>query len=142
MKKYDVRIKLFAIDNRREGKTWGEVRRAIRANFAIDPPTVRAMQKWEKELGREGLIRAVAQKTREEAEAAKREAVNRLIEGLIPRLLEAKDAGEEIEYASWRWFFSVVESTLGSDKFRAFIDKYRSETKAIGGKAEERRNQE
>jgi len=132
MKMYDVRIKLFAIDNRREGKTWGEIRRAIRVNFAIDPPTVRAMQKWEKELDREGLIRAMAQKTTEEAEAAKKQAINRLIEGLIPRLLEARDAGEKIEYVSWRWFFSVVENTLGSDKFRDFIDKYLSETKGQG----------
>ena len=129
MKRFDIRIKLFAIDRRREGKTWGEIRQAIRTEFAIKPPTVRAMQKWEKELDREGLTRVIAQKTRKEAEAVKKQVINSLVRDLVPKLWEAKDAGEDIEYASWKWFFSVVESTLGRDKFRSILDKYLEEAK-------------
>lgn len=129
MKRFELRIKLFAIDQRREGRTWGEIRRAIRTEFGIDPPTIRAMQKWEKELNREGLSRAIAQKTSEKAEAAKKTAINSMITGLIPILWEAKDAGEDIEYASWRWFLSIMENTLGRDKFRAILEKYLKESK-------------
>jgi hypothetical protein len=129
MRRFDIRIKLFAIEHRRGGKTWGEIRQAIRTEFAIEPPTIRAMQKWEKELDREGLSREIAQKTKEEAEAAKKQVINRLILDLLPKLWDARDAGEDIEYASWKWFFSIVESTLGRDKFRTFISKYLSELK-------------
>lgn len=129
MKRFELRVKLFAIEHRRGGKTWGEIRRAIKTEFVIDPPTVRAMQKWEKELDREGLSRAIAQKTKEEAEAAKRLVVNSLVRDLVPKLWEAKDAGEDVEYASWKWFFSVMESTLGRDKLRAILDKYLEESK-------------
>ena len=129
MKRFELRVKLFAIEHRRKGKTWGEIRRAIKTEFVIDPPTVRAMQKWGKELDREGLSRAIAQKTKEEAEVAKQLVVNSLVGDLVPKLLEAKDAGEDVEYASWKWFFSVMESTLGRDKLRAILDKYLEESK-------------
>jgi len=129
MKRFELRVKLFAIEHRRKGKTWGEIRRAIKTEFAIDPPTVRAMQKWGKGLDREGLNRAIAQKAKEEAEVAKQRVVNSLVGDLVPKLWEAKDAGEDVEYASWKWFFSVMESTLGRDKLRAILDKYLEESK-------------
>jgi len=87
------------------------------------------MQKWEKELNREGLTRAVEQQTREEAKAAKKYVVNNIIRDLLPILWEAEAAGGNVEYASWRWFFSVVESTLGRDKFRMIVEKYLEESR-------------
>jgi hypothetical protein len=129
MKRFELRVKLFTIDQRRQGKTWGEIRRDIRTEFGIDPPGVRAMQKWEKELDREGLTLAIAKKTNQEAEASKKYVVNTIVRELIPILWDAKNAGEDIEYASWKWFFSVVESTLGRDKFRAILDKYLEESR-------------
>ena len=130
MKRYELRVKLFAVDHRRQGKTWGEIRRDIKTEFGIDPPGVRAMQKWEKELDREGLTRAIAKKTSQEAEASKKYAVNSIVRELLPILWEAQDAGEDIEFASWRWFFSVVESTLGKDKFRSIVSRYLKETES------------
>ena len=47
MKRFSFEVKLFALDSRREGKGWGEIRRAIKEKFLIEPPTIRAMQKWE-----------------------------------------------------------------------------------------------
>ena len=129
MKRFELRVKLFAIEHRRQGRTWGEIRRAIKIEFVIDPPTIRAMQKWEKELDREGLSRAIAQKTKEEAEAVKQQVVTSLVRDLVPKLLEAKDAGQDVEYASWKWFFSIMESTLGRDKLRALWDRYLKESK-------------
>jgi len=87
------------------------------------------MQKWEKELNREGLTRAVEQQIREEAKAAKKYVVNNIIGDLLPILWEAEAAGKNVEYASWRWFFSVVESTLGWDKFRMIAEKYLEESR-------------
>ena len=127
MKRFGFEVKLFALDSRREGKGWGEIRRAIKEKFLIEPPTIRAMQKWEQGEDREILSRAFQDKAKEEAEDIRKKTVNRMAQDLLPKLLEARDAGDDVEYAGWRWFFSVIESTLGQEKFRRFMDKYLKE---------------
>jgi hypothetical protein len=124
---FSFEVKLFALNNRREGKGWGEIRRAIKERFNIDPPTVRSLQKWEKETDRGVLNRALNEKAKKEAEAIKGQALTSVAEDLLPRLWKAKDAGEDIEYAGWRWFFSIIEATLGSEKFRKFFNQYMEE---------------
>jgi hypothetical protein len=129
MKRFNFEVKLFALDNRSEGKGWGEIRRAIKEKFLIEPPTIRAMQKWEQGSDREVLNRALKDKAKEEAEDIKKQAINRIAQDLLPKLWEARDAGEDVEYAGWRWFFSVMESTLGQEKFRRFMSRYLNEHK-------------
>jgi hypothetical protein len=122
---YSFEVKLFALNSRREGKGWGEIRRAIKERFNIDPPTVRSLQKWEKETDRGVLNHAL----KKEAEVAKGQALTSVAEDLLPRLWKARDAGDDIEYEGWRWFFSIVENTLGSEKFKRFLYKYLDERK-------------
>ena len=50
-----------------------------------------------------------------------------MAEDLLPRLWKARDAGDDIEYEGWRWFFSIVENSLGSEKFQRFLHKYLDE---------------
>jgi len=127
MKGYDLDVKLFALDRRREGRGWGEIKRAIKERFNINPPTTRSLQKWDKELDRDALNRALMEKTKSQAESIKGEALTIVAEGLLPNLWKARDAGEDIEYAGWRWFFSIIEATLGSEKFRKFFNQYMDE---------------
>jgi len=124
---YSIQVKLFALDSRREGKGWGEIRRTIKERFNIDPPTVRSLQKWEKETDRGVLNRALKKKAKKEAETIKGQALTNVAEDLLPRLWKAQDAGEDIEYAGWKWFFSIVEATLGSKKLKRFLKQYLSE---------------
>jgi len=124
---FSFEVKLFALNSRSEGKGWGEIRRAIKERFNIDPPTVRSMQKWEKETDRGVLNRALKEKAKKEAEAIKGRALTSVAEDLLPRLWKARDAGDDIEYEGWRWFFSIVENTLGSEKFQRFLHKYLDE---------------
>jgi len=124
---FSFEVKLFALNSRREGKGWGEIRRAIKERFSIDPPTVRSLQKWEKETDRGVLNRALKEKAKKEAEVIKGQALTSVAEDLLPRLWKARDAGEDIEYAGWRWFFSIIEATLGSEKFRKFFNQYMEE---------------
>ena len=126
---FSFEVKLFALDNRSEGKGWGEIRRAIKERFNIDPPTVRSLQKWEKETDRGVLNRALKEKAKKEAEAIKGQALTSVAEDLLPRLWKARDAGDDIEYEGWRWFFSIVENTLGSGKFKRFLLQYQDERK-------------
>ena len=124
---FSFEVKLFALNNRREGKGWGEIRRAIRERFNIEPPTVRSMQKWEKETDRGVLNRALKERAKKEAEIIKGQAQTSVAEDLLPRLWKARDAGDDIEYEGWRWFFSIVENTLGSKKFKRFLRQYQDE---------------
>jgi hypothetical protein len=124
---YSFEVKLFALNSRREGKGWGEIRRAIKERFDIDPPTVRSLQKWEKETDRGVLNRALKEKARKEAETIKGQALTSVAEDLLPRLWKARDAGDDIEYEGWKWFFSIVENTLGSQKFKRFLHTYLDE---------------
>jgi hypothetical protein len=130
MKRFSFEVKLFAFDSRREGKGWGEIRRAIKEKFKIEPPTVRAMQKWEQGSDREVLKKAIKDKATKEAEAMRKQALNRVAQELFPKLLEARDTGDDVEYAGWSWFFSIMESTMGQEKFRNFMDRYLSEHKS------------
>jgi hypothetical protein len=124
MRRYSFEVKLFALDKRRQGRGWGEIRRAIAEMFKIEPPTVRAMQRWEKDVDRDVLNRALKEKAKKEAEVVKGQTLTMVAEGLLPQLWKARDAGEDIEYAGWNWFFRIVESSLGTEKFRRFINNY------------------
>jgi len=130
---FDFEVKLFALNSRREGKGWGEIRRGIKERFNTDPPTIRSLQKWEKETDRAVLNRALKEKAKKEAEAIKGQALTSVAEDLLPRLWKARDAGDDIEYEGWRWFFSIVENTLGSEKFKRYLHQYLDERK---GKAD------
>jgi hypothetical protein len=129
MKRYSFEVKLFAFDSRREGKGWGEIRRAIKEKFKIEPPTIRAMQKWGQGSDGEVLKKAIKDKATMEAEVMRKEALNRVAQELFPKLLEARDTGDDVEYAGWSWFFSIMESTMGQEKFRNFMNRYLSEHK-------------
>jgi hypothetical protein len=125
---FGIDVKLFAINSRREGKGWGEIKRAIKDRFNIErAPTTRSLQKWEKETDSEVLEHAIKEKTKKEAEAAKGRTITSVAEDLLPRLWKARGAGEDIEYVGWSWFFSMIESTLGSVKFEKFLERYLEE---------------
>ena len=129
MRRFPTELKAFVIDRRRESKEWSEIKRAVRQRFNMDPPTVRAMQRWDKELDRAELSRLLKQKAKREAEAMKEQTVATLAQDLLPTLWKAVDAGEDIEYTGWSWFFRLIETSLGSDKFGRFITRYCKERK-------------
>ncbi len=126
---FSFEVKLFTLNSRREGKGWGEIRRSIKERFKIDPPTVRSLQKWEKETDRGVLDRALKEKAKKEAETIKGQALTSVAEDLLPRLWRARDVGGDVEYAGWKWFFSIVENTLGSEKLKRFLEQYLKERK-------------
>jgi len=128
MQRYSLEVKLYALERRRESSGWGEVRRGIREKFEIEPPTVRAMQRWEKQLAtREDLSLALSEDARKKAEVAKMQTLTQVASGLLPNLWAAKDVGEDIESAGWKWFFSIVENVLGTEKFKRFLGAYLAE---------------
>jgi len=127
MARFRTQVKLFALDSRAEGKRWKTIKEGIKERFNIEPPTTRAMQKWEKNLDRSALNQELMKEMEKATPTIGAEARQRLAEGLLPVLWQARDVGEDTELAGWKWFFSLVESQLGSSRFEYMIREYMGE---------------
>lgn len=46
---------------------------------------------------------------------------------LLPTLWKAKDAGEDMELAGWKWFLHFIDERLGKERFEKLVDQYMSE---------------
>jgi len=127
--RFNVNVKLYVLDKRAEGEGWKAIKQGIREKFNIEPPTVRAMQKWEKKLDRFALSGELMKGAKGQMSTIEAEAQARLAQGLIPVLWQATDAGQDIELSGWKWFFRLIESQLGSSKFEHIIREYMAERK-------------
>ena len=129
MRRFPIEVKAYVIEQRRDGKEWSEIKRGIQERLKMKPPTLRAMQRWDKDLDRAALSRALKEKVARDARDAKEQTVTMLAQDLLPTLWKAVDAGEDIEYSGWNWFFRLVETSLGTEKFERFIARYLEERK-------------
>jgi len=126
MQRFTPQVKLHALDERRSGKTWKQVQQSIIKTFGIDPPSIRAMEKWEKEIDREKLSRIIVEQSRKQLPKVEGEALQQMVQGLMPILWQARDAGADVELEGWLWLFSLIERQLGSAKFDSFLSEYNS----------------
>jgi len=127
MKRYPLNVKILAVSMRRDGDKWAEIRQAIKEKYNIEPPTTRIMLNWLKGGDNELIEVALREQAAKQAENIKRQALESASKDLLPRLIKSRAAGENVEYAGWHWMFTIMETTLGSEKFWNFIDKYRKE---------------
>lgn len=124
MQRFTLQVKVHALDERRSGKTWKQIRQSIKERFDVSPPSIRAMEKWEKEIGREKLSQMLIEESKKDLPKVEQAALREMAGGLIPVLWRARDAGEDMELEGWMWFFSLVERQLGSAKFDQFLKEY------------------
>jgi len=127
MARFKAEVKLFVLDARAEGKGWKVIKQGIRERFNIDPPTTRAMQKWERNLDRTAISRELMKEIEKVTPVVGVEALQRLAQGLLPILWQARDAGEDLEVSGWKWFLSLIESQLGGSKFEFIVREYMAE---------------
>lgn len=132
MQRYSAEIKLFALDKRRSGITWREVQRNIEEKFKISPPSLRALEKWQKSLDREKLSQLIIEESKKALPAIEYSALQHMAEGLLPIIWQARDAGADMEREAWLWFFSVIERHLGESKFVQLFDEYRNRKHKTG----------
>jgi len=84
------------------------------------------MEKWEKEIDREKLSRIIVEQSRKQLPKVEGEALQQMVQGLMPILWQARDAGADVELEGWLWLFSLIERQLGSAKFDSFLSEYNS----------------
>ena len=127
--RYKTEVKLFAINERAEGKGWQIIRKRMQERFNVPPPTVRAMEKWQKSLDRETITAELMKDVKGQLPKIGAEAQMALGNSLIPVLFRAKEAGQDMETAAWKWFFQWIEKWLGRERFKLLIEEYFAEQK-------------
>ena len=127
MARFKTEVKLFVLDERAQGKGWKIISQGIKGKFNIDPPTVRAMQKWEKNLDRMALTAELMKDLKGEMPVIETEAQVRFAQDLMPILWNARDAGQDMELAGWKWFLHFIDGRLGSQRFERMINEYIAE---------------
>ena len=127
MARFKTEVKLFVLDERAQGKGWKIISQGIKGKFNIDPPTVRAMQKWEKNLDRMALTAELMKDLKGEMPVIEIEAQVRFAQDLMPILWNARDAGQDMELAGWKWFLHFIDGRLGSQRFERMISEYMRE---------------
>ncbi len=132
MQRFTPQIKLHALDERRSGKPWKKVQQSIKEKFNIDPPSIRAMEKWEKTLDREKLSQLIIEQSRKMVPAMEATALQQMATGLLPVLWQARAAGADMEREAWIWFFSVIERQLGEAKLEEFWGDYIRRKRKVG----------
>ncbi|HUU63988.1 MAG TPA: hypothetical protein VMX96_08770 [Dehalococcoidia bacterium] len=132
MQRFTLHVKLYALDERRSGKPWKEVQKSIKEKFNTDPPSIRAMEKWEKGIDRDKLSQMIIEESRKTLPTIEEASLQQMASGLIPVLWKARDAGEDMELEAWLWFFKIIERQLGEAKFEYFFSKYQGRKSAAG----------
>lgn len=127
MKRFRTEVKLFAISEHAEGKNWPTIRRRIQEKFNLEAPGTRAMQQWEKTLDRQAIAAEITKDIRKQLPQSAQQAELQLIQNAIPVLSKARDTGQDVEKALWKWFFQWVDSIVGREKFKSLIEEYFAE---------------
>lgn len=124
MKRFKTDVKLFVLNERSEGKGWKVIKERIRQRFNIEPPTTRAMQKWEKILDRAALNAELLKDIKGEMPVIEAEAQLRFAQDLLPTLWRAREAGQDMELAGWKWFLHFIDNRLGNQRFDRLVNEY------------------
>jgi len=132
--RYDDKVIAFAVTERRRGVKWKEIVDAIARHFAIKPPTERQMRKWYQEYGidavdpekllKENLVKVARATTPIAAFATQKYAIEQ-----VPNLVEAWKQGKDPWTAGGIMVLSMLEETVGTEKFNQILEEYRKTQK-------------
>ena len=140
--RYKTEVKLFALNERAEGKKWAIIQDRIKERFNVNPPGIRVMEKWKTSLNSESIRAELMKDASEELPKIETEAKTKVMENLIPVLLSAQSAGEDMESAAWGWFFESIEKLIGLEKFERFATEYFAARKQALARASEVKNEQ
>ncbi len=123
-KEYASEVKLFALQKKREGHTWEEVRDLIKQKFALDSvPSRRQMTKWVSNISVPGLVI---------------DRVGRGLPDYITQMLsQQQDAfvkimneamgGKDFNVLILKWMLSQMKDEFGIEKLKAAWTEFEEE---------------
>jgi len=124
--RFKTEVKLFALNKRKQGLSWKKVGQHIKDKFNVEPPTPRAMEKWQKALSPENITAELMKDVKEQIKKTEDSTQVEIGQNLLPVIVKAREAGEDMEAAAWNWFFQWAETLIGKEKFKKLVINYLS----------------
>jgi hypothetical protein len=129
--RYSDEIIAYAVAERSRGVKWKAISEGIARHFAIKSPTERQMRDWFSEFGgdpedpekilRENLVKIARATTPLAAFATQKYLLEQ-----VPNLVEAWEQGKDPWTAGGMMVLSILETTVGTDKFNQIQEEYRN----------------
>ena len=88
-------------------------------------------------MNQETITAELMKDAKEQLPKIEAEAQMEVGQNLLPVLLKAREAGEDMETAAWKWFFQWVETWLGRERFKHLIEEYFAEQKGSSAETTE-----
>ena len=125
MRRYELSIRSYVIEQRKKGIPWKNISQEVKAKFGVEPPTIRAMQKWVKRgLDRAQIDKMLIEEARKKLPEAAALTQAFFSEVMLPSVWRSQAIGADLEETMWEVFLGAMESAIGSVKFERFIDTY------------------
>jgi hypothetical protein len=135
---YPLEVRVFVVQQRKAGHSWGEVRELVGRQFALPRlPGRRQMRLWQIELESSPVPNAVqAQVDRlwPGAEQQAREQVDRI----MPQMLSAALRGEDVVVFVGKLMLGWLEKEAGPPRFMRIVSEYLAERAASSKPPQER----
>lgn len=126
-KKYPVEVRLFAVQKKAEGHSWDRVAEMVGQDFGLDPPpSRRQMTKWAGKGASDSLAHLAMKKVEQDLPKFGAEWLDKQREPLLSMIVEVF-RGKDFRMLMAKWFFSQLESLLGTDCFRMAVDEFLQE---------------
>jgi len=127
-KKYQVEVRLFAVQKKREGHSWDRVAEMVRQNFGLDSaPSRRQMTKW---VTKNSLPDVVMKEINHRLPKYAPEWLSTqqaVLAGVIAEGMSGKDFG----ILTAKWMFSQMEALLGPQRLRTAWAEFIEEEERI-----------
>jgi len=134
---YPLEVRVFAVQQRKAGHSWGEVQESVRQQFGLPRlPGRRQMRLWQIELESSTVPNAVqAQVDRmwPGAEQQMREQVDRV----TPQMLSAALRGEDVVVFVGKLMLGWLENEAGPHRFMRIVSEYLSDRAASSRRRQE-----
>lgn len=125
MKKYGLTIQSYVIEQRKQGITWKDISRQVKDKFGVEPPTIRAMQKWvQRGLDRAQMGKMLMEEARKKLPEVAAFMQAYFSEVIQPVIRRSQTVGADLEQTVLGVFLGAMETAIGSIKFERFIDDY------------------
>jgi hypothetical protein len=122
--KFKTEIKMYALNERKKGVKWGMIRESIQKIYEVKPPTIRAMEKWEKNLDSDSVYSDLLSETKKKLPQMQKDIEFEMAQSMFPVVKQAKETGGDMEAATWKWFFNWAENYIGKEKFINLTKEY------------------
>ena len=115
---------MYAINERKKGLKWDMIRENIQQKYEVKPPTVRAMEKWEKNLNSDTIYSDLLREAKKKLPKMEVDIELEMARNMFPVVKQARETGGDLEAATWKWFFNWAENYIGKEKFIKLVKEY------------------